>query len=287
MKHRIAMFLAGFFPFAALAGGSNYGIAPGSLANLAGKVSEWPVPTPKFARDPAIAPDGSIFIAVMTGNKVARFDPAAKSFKERDLPSGHKPHGLLVDRNGMVWTTGNGNGTIGKLDPATGKFVEYPTPSGGGGPHTLVISDDQNTIWFTMQSGDKVASLDTRTGRIKEYESSGGPYGLAIDKAGHVWFCRMGDNRMGKLDPRTGAMSEVDTGRGSRPRRVAVDRDGMLWVTYYGNGKIAKLDPVAMKVVKTFEGPAGDAGPYAVTVDGAARCHERIGRAANGRSYAC
>ena len=162
--------------------------------------------------------------------------------------------------NGIVWTTGNGNGTIGRLDPATGKMVEYKTPSGGGGPHTLIITDDQSTIWFTMQSGNKVASLDTKTGAIKEYASSGGPYGLALDKAGNVWFCRMGDNKMGKLDPKTGQMSEVDTGRGSRPRRVATAPDGMLWVTLYGNGKLAKLDPAAMKVVKEYQLPAGDAG---------------------------
>ena len=260
--------LMAFFPLAALAGGSNYGITPGVHPNLAGKVSEWPVPTPRFARDPAVAPDGAIYVAVMNGNKVARFDPKTQGFREWDLPSGHRPHGLLVDKNGMVWTTGNGNGTIGRLDPASGKMTEFRTPSGGGGPHTLVITDDQGTIWFTMQGGDKVASIDTKTGAIKEYSSSGGPYGLALDPAGNVWFCRMGDNKMGKLDPRTGRMSEVDMGRGSRPRRVAAAPDGMLWVTLYGNGKLAKLDPAAMKVVKEYQLPAGDAGPYAVTVDG-------------------
>jgi virginiamycin B lyase len=265
--NRLAYLLVAL-PFAAYAGGSNYGITPGAHPNLAGKVSEWPVPTPQFARDPAVAPDGSIYIAVMAGNKVARFDPKTQSFKEWDLPAGHRPHGLLVDKHGMVWTTGNGNGTIGKLDPVSGKMTEFKTPSGGGGPHTLIITDDQRAIWFTMQSGNKVASLDTRTGAIKEYPSSGGPYGLALDKAGNVWFCRMGDNKMGKLDPNTGQMAEVDTGGGSRPRRVATAPDGMLWITFYGNGKLAKLDPSAMKVVKTYPLPAGDAGPYAVTVDG-------------------
>jgi virginiamycin B lyase len=255
-------------PCIASAGGSNYGVTPGANANFTGKVSEWPVPTPRFARDPAIAPDGSIFIAVMSGNKVARFDTQSKTFREWDMPPGHRPHGLLVDKQGMVWTTGNGNGTIGKLDPASGKIVEYKTPSGGGGPHTLVITDDQSTIWFTLQSGNKVASLDTKTGEIKEYPSSGGPYGLSIDRSGNIWFCRMGDNKMGKLDPKTGQMSEVDTGRGSRPRRVATAPDGMLWVAFYGNGKLAQLDPAAMKVVKQHQLPGGDAGPYAVNVDG-------------------
>ena len=33
-------------------------------------------------------------------------------------------------------------------------------------------------------------------------------------------------------------------------------------------GKLAKVDPVAMKVVKEYALPGGDAGPYAVTVDG-------------------
>ncbi len=262
------VWLLSLVPLAALAGGSNYGIAPGARPTLAGKVTEWPVPTPRFARDPAPAPDGSIFISVMSGNKVARFDPKTQAFKEWDLAPGHRPHGVLVDKSGIAWTTGNGNGTIGRLDPRTGEFREFKTPSGGGGPHTLVITDDQSTIWFTMQSGNKVASLDTKTGAIREYPTSGGPYGIALDKAGNVWFCRMGDNKMGKLDPRTGQMSEVDMGRGSRPRRVAAAPDGMLWVTLYGNGRLAKLDPAAMKVVKTYDLPGGNAGPYAVTVDG-------------------
>jgi virginiamycin B lyase len=267
MKHifLFAALLAG----TALAGGSNYGTAPGVQRELAGKVTEWSVPTPRFARDPAVAPDGSIYIAVMSGNKVARFDPKAKTFKEWNLPSGHRPHGLLVDKSGIVWTTGNGNGTIGRLDPTSGNITEVKTPSEGGGPHTLVITEDGGTIWFTMQSGNKIASLDMKAGAIREYPTAGGPYGLALDKAGNVWFCRMRDHKLGKLDPRTGQMSELDMGRGSAPRRMATAPDGTLWVTLYGNGRLAKVDPAAMRIVKQYQLPAGNAGAYAVTVDGA------------------
>jgi len=49
----------------AAAGGSGYGIAPGARPQFAGQVSEWPVPTPESARDPAPGPDGRIYIAVM------------------------------------------------------------------------------------------------------------------------------------------------------------------------------------------------------------------------------
>src|SRR5690349_23443978 len=115
----------------AFAGGSNYTVAPGTLAKFEGKVQEWPVPTPEFARDPAPAPDGSIFISVMHGDKIARFDPKTQTFKEWDLPRGAHPHGVMAGADNTAWYTGNGNGTIGHLDPATGKVTEYKAPSRG------------------------------------------------------------------------------------------------------------------------------------------------------------
>src|SRR5574338_522806 len=237
MKSFPALLLSLLAPLA-LAGGSNYGTPAGTPARFAGQVSEWPVPTPAFARDPAVAPDGSIFVAVMQNNKVAHFDPTTQTFKEWDLPPGHHPHGVLVDRKGMVWTTGNGNGTIGRLDPATGEMQEYRTPSASG--------------------------------EIVEYPSSGGPYGIALDKVGQVWFCRMGDDKLGILDPATGAMSELALPEGSRPRRMATAPDGSLWVTLYGSGKLAQIDPVGRQVMREIPLPAGPkGGPYAVTVDGA------------------
>jgi virginiamycin B lyase len=252
----------------AFAGGSNYGIVPGSK-QLSGKISEWPVPTPKFARDPAPGPDGNIYITVMHADRIARFDTRTHQFKEWDLPSGAHPHGLLVDSSGKVWYTGNGNGTIGELDPATGKVIEHRAPSGGS-PHTLVI-DDSGTIWFTSQSG-YVGRLERSSGKITEYRMSGGPYGLALDKLGKVWICRMNADKMGIIDAKTGKISELYMGPGSRPRRVAASPDGSLWVTLYGNGKLAHVDPAAVKVVKEYEMPAGaNGGPYAVAVDGAGR----------------
>src|SRR5258708_36650373 len=97
----------------ALAGGSNYGIAPGAK-QLTGKISEWPVPTPKFARDPAPGPDGNIYITVMQGDPIARFDTRTQKLNEWHLHSGAHPHGRHVCKEGRVWYTGNGNGTIGE-----------------------------------------------------------------------------------------------------------------------------------------------------------------------------
>jgi virginiamycin B lyase len=266
----ILSFLGTVLPVVAPAGGSNYGITPGALAEIQGKVTEWAVPTPKFARDPAPGPDGNIYITVMHGDRIARFDTATQTFTEWDLPAGAHPHGLLVDRDGIVWYTGNGNGTIGRLDPKTGKVDQVPLPSGGD-PHTIVI-DDKRVLWFTVQSGNRIGRLDRTTGKITEYKTSGGPYGIAIDQGGYVWFCRLSGDQLGRLDPRTGKISDLNTGRGSRPRRMAAAADGMLWVTAYGTGKLLKVDPRRQKLTREYSMPAGpNGGPYAVTVDSAGR----------------
>jgi virginiamycin B lyase len=265
---RSSVLVAIAFPIAAVAGGSNYGIAPGTR-DFSGKVSEWAVPTPKFARDPAPGPDGNIYITVMYADRIARFDTGTQKFNEWNLPEGTRPHGLLVDPQGKVWYTGNGKGVIGELDPVTGKVTEFRAPSGGS-PHTLVL-DGAGTIWFTSQSG-YVGRLERPGGKITEYRMPGGPYGLALDKVGRVWVCRMGADKMGIIDAKTGKVSELDMGPGTMPRRVAAAPDGSLWVTLYGVGRIARIDTAAARVVKEYGMPAGEhGGPYAITVDGAGR----------------
>ena len=256
-------------PFAAAAGGSNYNVAPGTLATVKGEVREWDVPTPKFARDPAPAPDGSIYIAVMHGNRIAHFDPRTQKFREWDLPENARPHGVLVDKQGQVFYTGNGNGTIGKLDPASGKVVEYRAPAGGD-PHTLIQGPD-GIVWFTVQGGQRIGRLDPASGTITEYKTRGNPYGLALSRDGAVWFCQLRGDRLGRLDPKTGEISEIEVPGGSGPRRVAASPDGgTLWWAFFGSNELVKMDPVGRKILKSYKMPAGKGGgAYAVTVDGA------------------
>lgn len=272
---RAILLLLSALPVLAAAGGSNYTVAPG-VSNPTGKVTEWSVPTPKFARDPAAAPDGKIYIAVMHGNRLARFDPATQTFEEWELPSGTRPHGLVVDEQGTVWMTGNGNGTLLEIpfiNGRPGKMAAHPVPSGGS-PHTIIADNRKGhqALWFTNQSADKVTRFDRATRRMTEFPTRDGPYGLAMDKAGNVWFCQASGQRVGRIDAVTGKVSEIDLGSGSQPRRIAAAPDDTLWVVRYGDGKLTQIDAKTAKVLKTHDMPAGPSGnPYAVTVDGAGK----------------
>lgn len=259
-------------PALAQAGGSNYTVTPG-VSQPAGRIAEWPVPTPRFARDPAPGLDGKIYITVMQGNKLARFDPATQTFDEWDLPAGTRPHGLVVDEKGTVWMTGNGNGTLLEIpfsNGQPGRMSAHKTPSGGS-PHTIIF-DGRDALWFTNQSADKVTRFERKTGKMTEFATRDGPYGLAMDKQGNVWFCQANGQRVGRIDARSGQVSEIDLGPGSQPRRIAAAPDDTLWVVRYGDGKLTHIDAKSAKVIANYDMPAGSRGaPYAVTVDGAGK----------------
>jgi virginiamycin B lyase len=251
------------------AGGSNYGVVPGTR-DLSGRVSEWPVPTPEFARDPAVGADGNIYITEKRADKIARFDPRTATFTEWNMPPGTRPHGLVVDHGGIVWYSGNGNGTIGELDPRTGNIVHHPLPSGGD-PHTLVF-DAQGNLWFSVYAGNRIGRLDHQTRKVTEYRVTGGPYGIAVDLDGKVWYCAMDGDKIGQLDPQIGNVVEIGTGKASAPRRMAIAPDGLLWVTLGGKGTLLKIDPKMRRILTELALPAGPGGgPYAVTADGAGR----------------
>ena len=254
----------------ALAGGSDNATSTGART-ISGQVAEWPVPTPKFARDPAIGPDGGVYFVVKRGDKIARFEPKTKLFQEWDLPAGMQPRGLLVARDGKVIFGGSGNGAIGELDPSSGKIKLYKLPSRDGDPYTL-IQDTTGNIWFTERTAGRLGKLTRATGKITEYPIGDDPYGLAMDKRGNVWVTRKAADRLTQFDPKTGQVADLLLEKGSQPRRAATAPDGMLWVSLYGKGKLAKIDPASRRVLKEYELPGGpNAGPYAVNVDTAGR----------------
>ena len=102
-------------------------------ATAAARVSilEFDVPTANARpHDPAIAPDGALWVTEQVANKLGRVDPGTGEFQEFPLPTaGSGPHGVVADRAGNIWFTANSKGYIGELDPKTGRVREHPVAS--------------------------------------------------------------------------------------------------------------------------------------------------------------
>jgi virginiamycin B lyase len=255
----------------AWAGGSNYSVAPGTRV-LSGKITEWPVPTPKYVRDPVVAADGSIFIAVRDGDRIARFDPRTQRFQEWKLRDGFKPTGMRIDADGKVLFTSIGFGVIGELDPSSGRIREFNTTAADSRPYAIVLDPDGRSAWFTERATGNVVRLQRPGGKLTPYQVGKEPYGLAVERNGNVWVARLEADKLTRLDPKTGATVDISFATGTIPRRLALGPDGVLWLTYFGTGKLAKVDTLANRVVKEYALPGGpNSGPYGVNVDGAGR----------------
>src|SRR6201987_5566516 len=61
---------------------------------------------------------------------------------------GAHPHDPAVGADGALWFTEQMVNKIGRLDPQTGEFKEYPIKVTNSGPHGLVEQGWRN-IWFT------------------------------------------------------------------------------------------------------------------------------------------
>src|SRR5438128_12630096 len=56
------------------------------------------------------------------------------------------PHDPEFAPDGSVWYTGQRANVLGRLDPKSGAFKEYPLPTPNSGPHGLV-ADSEGNVW--------------------------------------------------------------------------------------------------------------------------------------------
>lgn len=233
-------------------------------------------------RDAAVSPtDGSIFFVGQAGeepvgNYVARLDPKTGAFKKFQLEKGAAPHSCLVDSHGNVWYTGNGNGTLGRIDPKTGEIKTWTVGEGIRDPHTMVFDKDGN-VWFTAQNTNGIGFFDLKTEKFrivkppipegKTYRSNR-PYGIVLDSKGRPWFNLFSGNQIGTIDPVTFELKTYAVGNDSTTnRRIAITSDDKIYYTDYRRGRLGYLDPATGKT-QDWALPGGATSlPYGMIID--------------------
>ncbi len=174
-----------------------------------------------------------------------------------------------------LWFTEQLQNKIGRVDPKTGAFKEYPLKVEDSGPHGLV-ADSSGNIWFTGNGKGYIGKLDPRTGAVTEYKmpdaKAEDPHTPVFDGRGIMWFtvqpffCEFNTNKMAKIDPQTMGITEYKLPEGARPRRMAIDASDNIYFTDYNGGNLGRLDP-ATGAVKMWPSPGGaGSAPYGITI---------------------
>jgi virginiamycin B lyase len=77
------------------------------------------------------------------------------------------PHTVQLDPKGRPWYSGNKNGSIGWIDPATGKATVYKMPDPAATDTHTIAFDKKGFAYFTFQHANMIGRLDPETGEIK------------------------------------------------------------------------------------------------------------------------
>ena len=178
------------------------------------------------------------------------------TIREWAVPSkGAHPHDPAVGPDGSLWFTEQMANKLGRLDPKTGEFKEYPLVEGkNSGPHGLVADRDGN-IWFTANFGGYIGKLDPRTGKVTQYhmpsEKADDPHTAVFDANGVLWFTVQGGNMVGRLDPKTGKidLKEVPT-ESALPYGIQINSKGVPIFCELGTNKMASINPPTMAITE-------------------------------------
>jgi streptogramin lyase len=210
-----------------------------------------------------MGPDGSVWITLALGNRIARFDPKTEQFELHALDEGFYPHTLRIDERGRVWFTIAVSNHVGMYDPAARKMTIVRVPAASWGQAV--------TLWALPYVVAVANWLDVDLTSLASEGGAGAapvPYGIDIAPDGSVWFSQLNQHRLGRIDPDTLAIEMIDTPF-TAPRRLRFDSKGRLWIPGFSSNLVARFDPEKKQFTEyrlPIE-PAGTETPYALHVD--------------------
>jgi virginiamycin B lyase len=130
--------------------------------------------------------------------------PIARISKDGELaawlpPTDGKPQRLALDAQGIVWFSERQGNKIGRFDPQTAAFKEFPLPGPEASPYALGVDRD-GMIWYSSHEQDTVGRLDPKSGEVVEY-----PYPhpeasmreFYLDRKGRMWYASSANNKVG------------------------------------------------------------------------------------------
>lgn len=208
-----------------------------------------------------VAPDGSIWMTLAIGNRLAHFDPETEQFTMVETQEGWYPHTLRFDRRGRIWYTLAASNHVGMYDPSTGRHERIRLPARTFG-QAVAIRLLPAFLWLSKHVDLRGAAA------AGEGLPMPVPYGIDVAPDGAVWLSQLNEHRIIRVDPETFELEPVDTPF-TGPRRLRFDSRGQLWIPGFSSGVISRFDP-RTRAFESFDlpiEPKGSDVPYALNVD--------------------
>ena len=145
------------------------------------------------------------------GTRVVGLDIATKQYTAYEIPTKNPgAYGTSVAGDGGVWFAEREAHKIGRVDPVTGKFQEFPT--GGVDVPRRMGTDWNGDIWVGFHETSKLVKVDHKTGKMTQFEpptKNSGVY-LAVPDARTkmIWVTEQTADKIARFDPATEKWTE-------------------------------------------------------------------------------
>lgn len=147
-------------------------------------------------------------------------------------------------QDGTVWFANQFGGSVGHLDPKTGRYLIIPLGPGSS-PHGILMGPDgnawvmdggQNAIVRVNASDHKLTLFRLPKDRVEANLNTG-----VFDHSGVLWFTGQ-NGYYGRLDPKVGTVELFHAPIGIGPYGITVTPQGVVWFTSFASNYIASID---------------------------------------------
>ena len=269
-KARIGLF-AGAMLFAGATSACSGDDEPDAVATSAPSATTAPATsTPEAVESPSIVT--TVISVTATPQPTETPAPREPELQAFPVPAGSRPHDVAPALDGGVWYTGQGNGTLGWLDPETGEVIEIPL-GGGSAPHGVIVGPD-GAAWVTDAGLNAMVRVDAESHEVTRFDLPANRGGANLntagfDNQGRVWFTGQA-GIYGRLDPSTGEMEVWDAPRGRGPYGITTTPDGSVYYASLAGSYLGEVD-VETGEVTVLEPPTAGQGTRRVWTDSTGR----------------
>ena len=186
--------------------------------------------------------------------QLAKVDLKTRTLKAVfDVGPGAKEGGIAVGA-GSVWLMVDTQGSLARIDPATGSVVgTVQLPPGSYNP---VFSEGR--VWVTRADGSELTVVDAKTAKVVDHVAIGPHPRFVTAGSGAVWTLNQGDGSLSRID--VAGRRPVDTVRLQTPGPGGdiAYADGRVWTTMMKT-PLTAVDAERAVILCQWKGAGGDA----------------------------
>ncbi len=168
---------------------------------------------------------------------------AEPEIHEFPVPKGTHPHDVAPAPDGGVWYTAQRRGSLGHLDPATGKTREILLGKGSA-PHGVIVGPD-GAPWVTDGGQNAIVRVDPKTEETRVFPLPIRPDAnlntATFDHEGRLWFTGQ-TGYYGRVDPKSGKVEVFEAPKGRGPYGITTTPDGAVFYASLAGSYVGRVD---------------------------------------------